>query len=377
MNRSAAGDDRAYVLLARHAKTDLTAGQDGLISAAAREALALVAERLRETLVSLTIVAGEDIRIGETIHGSSPIATETATLLRQRLETGGIGVGPEVGSADLDGRHASPFSPGAEGEQEAAQRFVLGRLSDVRNAGANAILVVGHQPALGIIGQNLTGGPVPLAHGAVACVKGRHDGQRFSGGRLRWTIAPSDPQTLDHLRTKIASKMHVAGLLAGLVGTGLIFVLQDLFTTDRRLDLSLGLQYLAALALFLAAALNLATVYAYDHLMMPSRFWAEPHGPFASEARRGRTIRQFPRWLAWRPPSSDALVIYQNMMRVWTWLFVPATVFMAAGVGLMGLALVRATNLGALIPWIAAEALLTVLFLAYVRSFWPVLGVED
>jgi hypothetical protein len=361
------GDSRTYILLARHRR----AGSTGL------DDLAGIADRFVETIDALTSVAGHDIRIGATVYGTSDIATKTAALLRRELDAKTIAVGGLVGVPELDGRHASPLSPNAEMERQKAERFILSQLAQAHEAGSNAVLVVGHQPALGIIGQSLTRGLVPLSHSSVACLSGRLTDEGFSGGRLQWVIAPSDPATLEHLRAKITSKMQVAALLAGLLGTALIFVLQALLASSGPLNVSLVLQYFAGLALFVAAALNLATVYAYDHLLMPTRFWAEPRGLIAPTQDRANLFGRTRHWLAWRPPSSDQLVIYQNMMRVWTRLFVPATVAMTAGVVAMGLALVRAPDAGSLIPWALAAALLAVLFLAYVRLMWPVLGVED
>jgi hypothetical protein len=190
-------------------------------------------------------------------------------------------------------------------------------------------------------------------------------------------IAPSDPVALDQVRAKVASKMQVAAVLAGLIGTGLVFVLQDLLSTARAADASLVFQYAAALTLFVGAALNLATVYAYDVLLMPTRFWAEPRRLLPSVNSAGRTIRGTPRWLVWRPPSADLIVIYQNMIRVWSRLFMPATAFTAIGVACMGLALVRPPDPGTIGLVAIGEAALALLVVAYVRRMWPVLGVED
>ena len=70
---------------------------------------------------------------------------------------------------------------------------------------------------------------------------------------------------------------------------------------------------MAALALLAALVLYLMTVFAYDQLQMPPKFWAESL-PVKKTS-----------WLPQRPPSSFAWVLYRNMMRTWYTLFVPAT----------------------------------------------------
>ena len=47
-------------------------------------------------------------------------------------------------------------------------------------------------------------------------------------------------------------------------------------------------------------------------------------------------MRSRPHWLVCRPPSSRTYVLYQNMIRIWQRLFLPATVFVMAGLGLLG-----------------------------------------
>jgi phosphohistidine phosphatase SixA len=379
METPAVGVRRAYVLLARHAKAGASASRGGSVSEAGQAEVAGVAARLSETIGALSIVKDEDIRIGAVIHGTSVIATETATMLRDALTASGNDVGPLAGLPELDGVHAAPLSPNNQTEQTFAHETVLAQLGEALATGErNAVLVVGHQPAIGIIGQTLTGTTVPIAHGAVACIKGRQrDEDGFADWTLRWAISPSDPVTLEHLRSKIASKMQVAGELGGLVAAGLIFVLTTLPGFAGTLTASVALQYVAAVSLFVSAALNLATVYAYDRLLMPTRFWAEPRRLLAPSQDGTGGIRRTPSWLVWRPPSSDQLVLYQNMIRIWDGLFKPATAFLAVGVAALGLALVGTSDLLLLVAAVAVEAAVGAVLYAYVGRFWPVLGVED
>ena len=78
-----------------------------------------------------------------------------------------------------------------------------------------------------------------------------------------------------------------------------------------------------------AEVLYLSSIYAYDSLLMPSRFWAEGEG--VGEAA----------WVPQRPPSSENYVLYSNMLRIWNWLFTPATYALVGGLGLLAYAVVH------------------------------------
>jgi hypothetical protein len=269
----------------------------------------------------------------------------------------------------FDGRHASPWSGGAyEQEHKEASSLLNEQFAEARQAGRNAVLVVGHQPLLGILARQRTGRPVPLARAEVACLAG--DPTRPSGWRLLWTITPREPEVMQELREKIVAKMTVASVIGSVIAAGLVFLLDGLFSQPASpAPLPVKLRYAAAVCLFVATWLYLATVYHCDRLLMPTRFWGEAKDPANLDRR--------PRWLVWRPPGSAAWVIYQNMLRVWTWFFVPATYLVVLGALLLGVALWNPSDLAGLalraVPFAAGVALL----LGY--SIWrrPHLGVED
>jgi hypothetical protein len=122
----------------------------------------------------------------------------------------------------------------------------------------------------------------------------------------------------------------------------------------------------ATFGLLLAAlALYLMTMYAYDRLLMPTRFWAELP-PRPSGRPRGGS------WLPRRPPSSSAWVVYRNMMRTWYTLFTAATALVAVALAVLGAALLRldTSDLAWAVP--AVAALIAIRWL-----FRPVLGSED
>jgi len=150
--------------------------------------------------------------------------------------------------------------------------------------------------------------------------------------RLEWSIEYTDKTTEEALRAKIEAKIDIAKFLAGVLIFGLGVVLGALLDA-KKLDAlhaarphSEVLLPLAGASFFLAIGMFLATLYAYDRLLMPSRFW--------SESPPTRRLR--PHWLVCRPPSSRTYVLYQNMIRIWQRLFLPATFFVMAGIGLLG-----------------------------------------
>jgi hypothetical protein len=149
------------------------------------------------------------------------------------------------------------------------------------------------------------------------------------------------------------------------------------FAATRLLDrgaLSAGATALAVAGLALlgaATALYFVTLFLYDELLMPKRFW--PSGrPGAS--RYGSGSRGDDHVL--RPPGSEAWVLYQNMLRVWDRAFVPATGL--AGAGVVALTVAFTDPAGwwwlAPVPVIAAIAALVVLLARRAR---PRLGVND
>lgn len=290
------------------------------------------------------------------------------------------------------------------------------------------VLIIGHNPQLGWLSNRLhsTTVPakwqpwrrwllagVPVRSSEVVCIAVRPTGQRSGyqapaeqpagarrptqdtkpasdtenarlprawNGYLAWQIVPDDKEAYDDVREKIRSKMETAKLLSAvitLVLTALLAVLLDASkwgALNKAGTELLGIHALryggqaaakVAFVLLLAAlGLFMATMYAYDRLLMPSRFWVErpqlngrdPHGT----------------WLPHRPPGSSAWVIFRNMQRVWFALFTPATLLVAAALVVLALPLLRLGLIGQLFLTGAAVA-----YVELVHWFRPVLGSED
>jgi phosphohistidine phosphatase SixA len=371
-----ASAQRCYLLLMRHGASRRTAGQDGEacamgLSKEGHADVRDVGHGLADALSGLrdsdATTYGIDIHV--LLHGTSDLATQTAEAVHEELTRCGGFEGDSLPAQEFNGQHASPWSGDRYASEEGeASKLLDAQLAKAGEAGHNAVVVVGHQPLLGILARQRTGQSVPLARAEVACLAG--DPASRSGWRLQWTITPREQEVMQQLREKIVAKMTVAGVIGSVIAAGLVLLLDGLFSQPATPgSLSVNLRYSAAVCLFVATWLYLATVYHCDRLLMPTRFWGEATHPAELDRR--------PRWLVWRPPGSAAWVIYQNMQRVWSWFFVPATYLVVFGALLLGVALWNPPDLARLalraIPFAAGAAIL----LGY--SVWrrPHLGVED
>jgi hypothetical protein len=143
---------------------------------------------------------------------------------------------------------------------------------------------------------------------------------------LCWSISPADDD-LKELQEKIRSKMALANLLSAFITAGL-GVFLAMLADEEKID-ALGAQaplaFGAALCFLLAVVLYLRTMFSYDSLLMPVRFWAE--------SASGSSHR--PRWIVARPPSGAHWILFQNMIRIWQWQFIPATFLTLSGLFLL------------------------------------------
>jgi hypothetical protein len=334
------------------------------------EELAAVAETLREAL------AHENLHVTAIRHGPSAIATSHAVWLRRKLA---LDAPPGLSMTVDQALDPSCFMKWRRTDEVDQVIQGLVKLVDDTSAGSDgldqAVLVVGHMPQLGWLAERLLSNrplwnrvvdgyvtPLALKNGEVACIALCGSRRGRAAGHLEWTVAPDEAHAIEELRDKIKSKMDTAKLLGGFM----TLVLGGVLLAPSRLDeLSRGGDRwavdVAAGAFFVAIGLYLRTMYAYDSLLMPRRYWGE-QAP-------GRAT---PRWLVRRPPSSAAWVLYQNMLHVWTFLFTPATV--AVVLGLLALAY------AALEPgWLegVVGALVLIAFTFYGLWRRPVLGSQD
>jgi hypothetical protein len=333
------------------------------------EELVAIANVLRETL------AQEKVHVTAIRHAPTMIAITHASWLERRL---GLDDAPDVLTEkheDLDPQRFMGWPGTAPVDRLVRQLIDLTKQAPRARNTDRAVLVIGHMPQLGWLAARLMGNrsrwmafvdgfltPLALQNGEVACIALADLRRGRPAGRLQWTVGPDETNAIEDLRDKIKSKMDIAKLLGGFI----TLVLGGVVLAPGRLDeLSRGgdrwAVYVAAVSFLIAIGLYLRTMYAYDTLLMPKRYWGEG-------APGGRT----PRWLVRRPPSDAAWVLYQNMLHVWTFLFTPATV--AVAIGLLAL------SYAALEPGLPAGAITAVVLVGvtvYGLSRRPVLGSLD
>lgn len=210
--------------------------------------------------------------------------------------------------------------------------FIRSWLDEVRlktDQAPSRRLFVGNDPLVSWLTAELAG-PLGIAHGELVCLEPRHAVQSSwrSGSKWRvvWTAAPRDDTQVDAIVAKVKSKMSTAGSLGAIITGLLVFLLKD--GVDRG-----SLWSWLALAAFAGSAiLYFVTLFFYDSLSMPSRFWGSRRGPKGNSALRRI---QFGRSGLRRPPTSTARLLQDAMVHIWTWLFLPATMLAGIGVALL------------------------------------------
>lgn len=418
-----------YVLLCRHAAHDdgelvPVKGDDDRWRFPTESVASVLAEEL---------VLGRDrLRLAKLVHAPTPEASRTAWLLAQRLAGATRIVDDERPSLPVDMSTcnrveivAPAWLPaavrqhraevGACGYEVTCERWdqllpnhlqrtrreavkCIEEELDALGDGRNTLLVVGHQPQMGWISGYLSAdrrlgggnGAVPFSPSEVVCLRLKPTRQGWRGS-LAWTLTPDDSKALAAVSDKVKGKMESAKLLSAVITLALTALLGALLDTTRWARLGepraalAGLSYsgrgaiqLAFVLLLTALALYLLTMYSYDSLLMPPRFWAEGPQRGPEESSRwpfvDRVVRRRTRgaWLPRRPPSSSAWVVFRNMQRTWNWLFTPANVLVALAFVVLAGALLRLEG------WIWLPVVLFALVVvAWAWWFRPVLGSED
>ena len=254
--------------------------------------------------------------IGGIFHSGHKVAAQTARLFgyvfehRQRLD-----LTSPAGSAVEEWPELTPQDP---------QESTEGTVNRVKSSACSAVLVIGHQPQLTKIARRLAklpAGVLPLGSSEIACIE---LGER---PRLVWLMTEKPSDLLTELKAKIASKFDVAKFFLGalVVGTGLTLSDSVWNLTNRNAKLVAGMGAFAALV---SLALTAATLFSYDRLLMPQDFWAATD---QEDGARGRG----PSWTVRRPPAQAQMILYYEMVHIWTHLFIPAIVSAFVAVGLI------------------------------------------
>lgn len=324
-----------HVLLFRHGKTDGRPGRaerDRGLSDLGTEAVQQVARRLAEEVTT----GRSSLEIEMVLHGEYKQAQDTVRYIREAFQSQGAAW--PVRTVQSSPKLNPDFFWRQAGKPDMGWVVKENGQAPKPSGARRALLIVGHEPQLSEMSRELLrltkppwrqwlgGHTVVIPSAGVCCVRVR-DGklEREDRPALQWLIEPEDRETAELLRAKIRSKMDVAKVFGAVITFALGIVLKELM--DREATTpgpTPDWVAVAAGALGLALVLYIAVLYAYDSLLMPSRFWA------ASRDRR----RFLPRVVS-RPPSSMNLVMQQNMVWVWTWPFTTANVLVIGAFALL------------------------------------------
>ena len=230
-----------------------------------------------------------------------------------------------------------------------------------------ALLVAGHQPALGWLCRLLTARfpsflmarrVLPLRQSEAACL------QLTPKLRLTWAIAGDDRKTSEQLREKIKSKMDAAKLLAGFASAVIGLLFRDIAAAASNPQNRTELIYIAVASVVASLALSFGAFLSYDRLLMPPLFWSG----------RPATLRELVnKTTLVRPPTQTHWLLYDSMIRIWRLEFLPAATLFATGLVLLVFAVVTpATQYTVLVAAIAIG--IPALLHSWSR---PALGFDD
>jgi phosphohistidine phosphatase SixA len=312
-----------------------------------RDALAFTRDMAAQLCDQLDTQA---IAISHIFHSEHRIARDTASVFgyvfgrRQR--------------GDVQAKEMPMFTPGESlADAQAKTRSAIWLIENSSyqdkdggpsNAAGN-YLIVGHQPQLTYIARNLLdkslrennplrrwgirlkqcilfnyalpGNVLPIESSEIACI------EISDHSRLLWLMTEKTPELMAELKAKIASKFQVATFFLGalVVGTGLTLSDAIWTLTNRNAKLVAGIGAFFALV---SLGLTAATLFSYDRLLMPQQFWCTDK---VEDRKVGRLRGWFRRmrgaeaaWSVSRPPSQAHVILFYEMVHVWTRLFIPA-----------------------------------------------------
>jgi hypothetical protein len=326
------------------------------------QAATAVAERLNETLRELP-AAGE-IKVAAVWHAPDHEPTATATIVSELA-----GLGSPQSQTFLKPSEFHPMGgPFAGHALHQTQKTIEQELA---SHPGRALLIVGHEPQLAWLAQRMTRRLVPVDRGELVCLA------RMPGGRWRlaWTIHPDDESAENDIRDKIKSKMDAAKVMGAFITALVTFVLAQFLQHDDPSRSTLILRGITVGLLFAAASLFFLSLFHYDTLLMPVRFWGS-RAPRTPDPDSWKREHPSPDWLIRRPPSSSAWVLYQNMMRIWNYTFIPAVWLTGAALITLCQSIMR---LRRITDWwvVLVGALFALLVLVWTRASRPRLGAQD
>lgn len=378
--------DRRYVILVRHASRNFNSDHDESKQAMAgwNPSIDSVTPDYKVAGIPRTLAIANrlmdelgPIKVTHIYHSPHTVADQTAEVFRWAANA--------RTKNDCSKEPVDFLEPDAATEtmDTKSLRVYLG--SDKLEDGS-ATIFVGHQPMLTFLARTLVKklpvGTLPLGGSEVACLE-MNSSQNAS---LLWLLTEKSSELMEDLKEKIRSKYDVAKFFLGafVVNTG--FVLSgEIWSVSN--PLSIGLVFGGLILTLVALALTAATLISYDALLMPTDFWtgssADNHGD-----------HQIPRpksWSVMRPPSQAQIVLFYEMVHVWTVFFIPALACAFAAIATFLVALAHNSlysgirseghnGLG-LVPLIViavfAVGALTLPLVFHYRQKRPNLGFED
>jgi phosphohistidine phosphatase SixA len=367
-----------YVLLMRHCEGfkpyhsqqgDETQSEDypALLETGERQALA-VAARLRETLRNPPLT--RRIKVHATWAAPAPEPQATAAIVTKCL-----GVKPAECRGDLSSS-ALGLSEGLPAAAKVLRELAKKIKTESKRHPSAALLVIGHEPQISWIADYLTQRygwlpprvihqQIPIDRGEVVCLSKSGVNKTW---RLAWSIHPNDKPALAEIREKIKSKMDTAKVMGAFITALIAFTLGQFAGKTDVSGSTWALRLATILLLFGAGALFFVSLFFYDTLLMPVRFWAQRSPSALSPSP--------PDWLVARPPSSSAWVLYQNMMRIWMRTFISATVLVALALLAFCLAILKPSKWFDWWP-LAAALVGALLLFAWSYASRPRLGAQD
>ena len=369
-----------FIFLMRHAEHDggtlNVAGAKGILAVAGRFGEWLEAEPINVRWYFTSAV--EVIQTASVLYRDVQSAIGDAPGPSQRLGGPNRFRDASKGGALPNDMADDPIGFGAyrpaHSSYEALQKAI-----ETSSSNESAPLLIGNEPMIGWLAAKLAHRPWPLAeddgiamdHGELVCL------ERVHGRWIPiWTITPDDRKAVESITGKIDSKMNSAKILGAVITALFTFVVTDVLR-----DKPVWLDWVALGALGTSAGLYFSALFLYDGLLMPPRFWASALPPKPSESKMrnlGRRVMYGRPGFA-RPPSPAARVLQQAMVRIWTRLFVPATILLGMGLAtLVGAATIDADKPFEPNFWAATFAALWLLpVVLWVSSNRPNLGVSD
>lgn len=302
--------ERLHLLVMRHAEHD-----DGALTEDARTYLA----KLGRWLAEWRDAAWRDQparRIEVWQAATAREVAETAAAVAEHLGTEPPHVITDPAAARVE-RDLAAYEPSKSTFDTLVTRLVAA----AKEHPERAIVLVGNEPMVGWLARRLHGHDVAIDRGELVCLTRAAS----AGGSwaLEWTLsADGDAQTAAIL-TKVSSKATTGTAL----GTVIVGLTAFLIETSLSQPFT-GWQWLAVAALGSSAFLYFASLFLYDGLQMPSRYWGSRFPGSRHRLVHGRAT------LA-RPPTSTARVLQVAMVQIWLRIFTPATYLAGLGVVLL------------------------------------------